>query len=151
MTSREILVVIILLCISASILGYYFNRYKQTKRMEIEKQLHADAQEYFVTICHKYITKFGSESDANEYYSFFIIENFLMVEHRKREFLSDKVKIVIVISARFEGSQIVDQKSDKTYGWEDFEVFLTKFLGNELVYSSYVRYLWNQLQKQVIK
>lgn len=121
--------------------------YRRKKIQEIkQKKIEEDAKRYFVTICHRLITTFGDETTSSDYYTFRIIaDNFFVMRIINQHTL--QAESYIVMSVKFKGSTLVDQKTSKNYSYGGFERYLTRFIGDSLVHDSYVRYLWKQIDK----
>jgi hypothetical protein len=109
-------------------------------------KLREDAQLYFVTICHKMLTKFGSAQEARVYNSFMIFDNNLFVFKVTSE-PNSKIRSQAMMSVKFMGDTLVDQKTQKVYSYAGFERYLYNFLGDSLVYDPYVEHLWRELKR----
>lgn len=140
-------IVVVILCFAIfSILGFTFKRKFEIQNKIEREKLCEEAQRFFVTICNKFLTKFGSEQDAREYMTFKIYGNCLFVLHMKRSY-DGKIKSKIVMHVSFEGELLVDQMHSKIYSYSSFQSRLSRVLGDYLVYDFYIKHLWGKLKK----
>lgn len=120
--------------------------YKRKRLEEIkQKQMEKDAQQYFVTICHRLITPFGDETTSSDYYTFRIVSNHFFVMRMTRNQTS-RTKAKMVMSAEFKGMHIFDHDTSKNYFFNEFDSHLVKFIGDSPVHDFYVKCLWEQMQ-----
>jgi hypothetical protein len=109
-------------------------------------KLNKEAERYFVTICHRLLTKAGSRDGVDKYVKFRIYGNHffaLLIDEQTG-------KENMLMSARFEGNIIVNQdpkgiSSSKNFSYGEFEILLRQRLKGLFVYDRYVQHQWKKL------
>lgn len=145
MNTIEKLIIVILFFTGFSIISFTYKRKKEIRNKINQAKFCAQAQKYFVTICYKMLTSFGDEKTSRNYKTFFICSEYFFVFQKKIN--GSKLESKMIMCIRFADLVLIDQWNNKVYSYGEFERYLSNFLGDSLVYDSYIKKQWGKLQK----